>query len=253
VPADLLPGRTVQERQLELSRAESALAQAQSDLEAHRKAAALDLQVKQLSLEKTAHAIADATRTIDDLVLRAPRDGVAMVAMQPWQGRKLHVGDTVMPGWTVVSLPELAGGMEVRAALSDVDDGKLVPGMVGAYTLDAYPATPVPCTVKTTTPVARDAARESLRRAFEVVLTLAPAPALQGRPGMSVKVELRRPSSGRAPLVPRGAVRRTAAGARVRLPGGGEREVALGRCDAQACVVERGLAVGDAVEIGGGT
>jgi hypothetical protein len=80
-----------------------------------------------------------------------------------------------------------------------------------------------------------------------------PRPGQEGRPGMSVKIELRPTTVAAAVLVPRGAVEITAAGARARLPGGGRRDVTLGPCDAQACVVERGLAAGDDVEIGGGS
>ncbi len=250
VPADLLPGRTVQERQLELSRAQAALATAEHDLVAHRKATALDLKVKQIELDKTARSIADATRLLDELVLEAPRDGIIQVADQPWEGRKLQIGDSTQPGWTVVSLPELGKGMEVHATLSDVDDGKLTPGMVGTCTLDAFPAAPRPCTVRTLAPVAGSESNRTLRKAFALVLTLAPGPSQQGRPGMSVKVELQRPAGGPATLVPRGAVRGTGAEARVRVPGG-LRAVTLGRCDAQRCAVERGLVAGDVVELGG--
>ena len=59
-------------------------------------------------------------------MLNAPRDGIIVIGEHPWEGRKFHVGDTVQPGWTIVSLPDLSAGMEVRAELSDVDDGRVV-------------------------------------------------------------------------------------------------------------------------------
>lgn len=253
VPADLLPGRTAQERQLELQRATVALATAETDLAALRKSSALDLRVKQIELDKARQAIADATRSMTELVMKAPRAGVILVADHPWEGRKLHVGDSTQPGWTVVTLPDASAGLEVEAELSDVDDGKIAVGMVGTCTLDAYPDAPLPCTVNTLAPVARSKSRDSLRSVFDLTLNVQPRPGQEGRPGMSVKIELRPTTVATALLVPRGAVEITAAGARVRLPGGGRRDVTLGRCDAQACVVERGLAAGDDVEIGGGS
>jgi hypothetical protein len=59
------------------------------------------------------------------------------------------------------------------------------------------------------------------------------------RPGMSVKVVLPRPSAKAALLVPRGAVL--------------AKDVKLGACDAQHCIVESGLHEGDTVTLGGGS
>ncbi|MBK9035830.1 MAG: HlyD family efflux transporter periplasmic adaptor subunit [Myxococcales bacterium] len=251
VPAELLAGRTAQERQLELRRAEAAVAAAELDLAAARKAAGLDLRVKQIELAKAQRGIDDATQAMGELVLMAPRDGVIVVAEHPWEGRKLHTGDTTQPGWQVITLPDLAGGLEVKAELSDVDDGKIDVGVVGSCVLDAFPDAALPCTVRSITPVARSKSRTSLRKTFDVTLALTPRAGQETRPGMSVKVELRPPPITGATLVPRGAVRVTAAGAVARLPGGATRAIELGACDAQACVVTRGLAVDEAVELGG--
>ena len=250
VPADLLPGRTAQERQLDLQRTKVALETARTELAALRRSSSLQLKVKQVELEKARRAIDQATRTMDELVIAAPRDGVIMVADHPWEGRKLHVGDSTQPGWTVLSLPEAGAGLEVEAELSDVDDGQIALGMTGSCTLDAYPGAPLPCKVTTLSPVARSEGRETLRKAFDVELAMELRQGQEARPGMSVKVELRRPPVSGALLVPRGAVRIADSGARVRVPGG-VRDVRLGPCDAQACVVEQGLAAGDTVELGG--
>jgi hypothetical protein len=139
VPADLLPGRTAQERQLDLTRALAALATAETELTAHKKASALDLRVKQIALTKARAAIDDATRSMAELVLTAPRAGVVAVAEHPWEGRRLHVGDSVQPGWPVLILPDTSQGLEVRAELSDVDDGKVAVGQDAGCVLDAYP------------------------------------------------------------------------------------------------------------------
>src|SRR5262249_46987021 len=142
------------------------------ELAAQRDAAALELRVKQIELDKARRAIAAAEKTIGELVLTAPRDGVIVIEEHPWLGRRIRVGDTVIPGMTIASLPELSQGMGVRAELSDVDDGRIAVGMAGRCTLDAYPGEPCPCTVKDVTPVARSKGEKSLRRAFAVQLDL---------------------------------------------------------------------------------
>ncbi|MBP6839866.1 MAG: hypothetical protein KA190_21390, partial [Kofleriaceae bacterium] len=172
VPADLLPGRTAQERQLDLTRALAALATAETELTAHKKASALDLRVKQIALTKARAAIDDATRSMTELVLTAPRAGVVAVAEHPWEGRRLHVGDSVQPGWPVLILPDTSQGLEVRAELSDVDDGKVAVGQDAGCVLDAYPEVTMPCRIVAVTPVARAEGRETLRKAFDVTLTL---------------------------------------------------------------------------------
>ena len=252
VPADLLPARTAQERQLELKRAEAAVAKAEKDLASAKAANTLEKQVKQIELEKAKHTIEDATKAIKELTLMAPRDGIIVVGDHPWMDRKFQIGDTVQPGWTIVELPDLSSGMEVRAELSDVDDGRVSIGMQGICTLDAYVNEPQPCVVKALMPVASGKGGQSLRRGFALVLSLDKA-VEKMRPGMAVKVELRRPPLANQLIVPRGAVVFDKDKARVRLAGGELRDVELGPCDAQGCAVTKGMTEGQAVSIGGGS
>jgi multidrug efflux pump subunit AcrA (membrane-fusion protein) len=251
VPPDLLPARTAQERQLELKRAQVAVEKAEKELASAKAANALERQVKQIELDKAKATIDDAEKAIDELVLEAPRDGIIVIGEHPWEGRKFQIGDLSMPGWTVVSLPDLSSGLEVRAELSDVDDGRVSIGMQGTCTLDAYPADALPCVVKDLMPVASGKSNESLRRGFALVLSLDKLDRERMRPGMSVKVELRRPPLANVLVVPRGAVRFEDDKARVRLASGELRDVELGPCDAQGCAVTMGLAEGQAVSIGG--
>jgi multidrug efflux pump subunit AcrA (membrane-fusion protein) len=246
VPADLLPARTAQERQLERTRADVALAKAKRELASARDAAALEGRVKQLALDKAVRAVATDEQTIAQLVLVAPRDGVVVINDHPWEGRRFHVGDNVQPGMMIASLPDFDKPMEVLAELSDVDDGRVAVGEAARCTLDARAGEPIDCKVADVAPVARPHKHQSLRRSFDVRLALAASDPARMRPGMSVKVELARaPIAGT--IVARGAVFRDDKAARVELAGGGAREVTLGACDAQACVVEHGLAAGDVV------
>lgn len=266
VPGDLLAGRDAQERQLARKRAEVAVDKATHELAALREQTALEDRVKQIELDKARSAIAVAEATIARLVMTSPRDGMVVLENHPWLGRKIRVGDTVQPGMTLVSLPDMTQPMAVRAELSDVDDGRVAVGMAATCTLDAYPGEPTPCTVARITPVARSQGEGSLRRTFAVDLDLGRDPArtdaARMRPGMSVKVELRSHAATGAAVVPRGAILAAEPGAagdakpgprraRVRLASGALRDVTLGLCDAQGCAAEAGVAVGDVVAIGG--
>ncbi|HSN27025.1 MAG TPA: hypothetical protein VLT45_12080 [Kofleriaceae bacterium] len=246
VPADLLSGRDSQERQLEKKRAEIAVKKAEDVLASAKQQQALELKVKQIELDKAKRGIETAEKTIAELVLKAPRDGIAVIDDHPWEGRKFHTGDTVQPGMTIATLPDTNAPMQVQADLSDVDDGRAAVAMTGTCTLDAYPSEPIACTVKDLTPVARIEGQKSLRRAFAVTLTLA-ATKEKMRPGMSVKVELARPGVAGL-VVPRGAIV-FGKQPRVRLSDGSLHDVTVGPCDAQGCIVEKGVTEGEVVRL----
>lgn len=264
LPADLVGRRDAEKARLDLTRAEAALHSAQRELATETEQRALREQLKRLELDQIQRAALVAAEAIDALVVQAPRDGMVMINQQSFgDGHKFRVGDSVQSGTPIVSLPDLTRPMEVRASLSDVDDGLVAVHMTGRCTLDAYPAEPVDptggsvpglaaleCSVEQIAPVARPApGRDPLRRAFEVTLALAHGDDARLRPGMSVKVELDRPTV-RGLLVPRGAVI-PGAPASVRLGSGELREVTLDGCDAQRCAVASGLAEGDVVAVGG--
>jgi multidrug resistance efflux pump len=245
VPTDLMSAHDAQQKQLELHRAETAVEKAKRDLEAERDSDELERHVKTLERDRTKTAVDTVEKTIADLVLRAPKDGVVVLGDQPWEGRKFQVGDTAWNGLTIASMPDLAQALEVHAELSDVDDGRLAVGMTGTCTLDAYPADAVPCTVRDVTPVAREVSKNSVRHAFAVVLELAHADTAHQRPGLSVKVELARPAVTGV-VVPRGAVV-FGSPVHVTMASGEPREVTLAGCGAQACAIASGVRDGEAV------
>lgn len=250
VPADLITEREAQERQLEKTRFAAQVTRVERELESERKASALEARVKQLELDKARRGIETAEKNIEELVIKAPADGVVLVSNHPWRGVRFQIGDTVQPGFTLMTQPDLSKPMKVIAELSDVDDGKVAVGAKGICTLDAYPREPIPCTVDELSPVARSNDWQSLRRVFSVGLQLATSDPERMRPGMSVKIELPGSPIKGALLVPRGALALDAKlPARARLGNGELREIKLLGCDAQRCAIE-GLAEGDTVREG---
>ena len=246
IPAELQLGRAAQESQLSLQRADMRLATTRKEVAAATEQSALDAKIQLIVRDKVRRSIAYAEESISQLVVRAPRDGVVVVATT--DARKLRVGEQVRAGAPLVSMPDLDTPMEVVAELSDVDDGRIEPHQTGACTLDAYPGDPIVCTVKTIAAIAHTTrGKDSLRRTFEVTLSLAHVDPARLRPGMAFEVELHRPPV-HALVVPRAAV---FAGHHVILASGEVRVVELGPCDAQRCAVTRGLDAGDVVSLGG--
>ncbi|HVT19162.1 MAG TPA: HlyD family efflux transporter periplasmic adaptor subunit [Thermoanaerobaculia bacterium] len=243
VPRELVPLRTFQDHMLERERAEAELAKAEEDLAASRRATAADLGVQRVALDKSRREIDAAERAIASLTLRAPRDGMVLIADHPWEGRKVRVGDNVFVGMTVATLPDLSS-MVVEASLSDVDDGRIAPGMAAVCVLDAHPRLAFPGRVVEISPVARESARSSLLRYFPVRVALDRRDPRLMRPGMSVRVAVEGPRARDALLVPRAALDLAADPPRALLAEGGTVAVRLGPCAASECVAESGVRPG---------
>ncbi|MEY4545100.1 MAG: hypothetical protein RL685_1295 [Pseudomonadota bacterium] len=207
VDRDVLPLRDHQERQVARERAQADFERARDELASHQKSSALEAQIRRIALEKSLREIETSENAIRDLVLRAPRDGLVVTGPHPWFGRKIESGDNVWVGVPVMRLPELAT-MRVNARLSDVDDGRIVPGMRAISRLDAYPDLEFPGVILEISPVAREPSRDSWRRSFQVIVALERIDLDRMRPGMSVRVEVQPAEPAAAPEAPRGAAGR---------------------------------------------
>jgi len=250
IPEDTSTRREYQERQLALHKAKVELERAADELTTQRKAAELELKLKRIALEKAQRDVHNTEELIDSFVVKAPRDGLIVVAIHPWFGRKMQIGDTVHAGLTVLKIPNLSK-IQVQAALSDVDDGRVDAGMKAVCTLDAYPELRFQGTVKTVSPVAQEAAQESLRRSFRVVVELDQAGDERMLPGMSVKVEVTGHEAKDVLIAPRAGLDPDSTPQRAFLADGSEAEVELGLCTVDACEVKSGLDDGARLRAGG--
>lgn len=244
VPRDLVSTKVYEDSQSALRRTTVAHEKALDLLASRRTAIAAEHGNLQLRIEKARRDITIAEEAIEALVLRAPRDGIIVIRDIPWESRKLQQGDTVFVGMPLAMLPDL-DTLRVKAALADVDDGKIAVGMPVTITLDAFPDTPFRGKVSAISAVAQESRRQSLRRQFEVLIALDRLDAQRMRPGLSARVIVHREDSGEALLAPRSALDFSAEKPKVHLAGGGTKEVKLGPCNAQDCVVVEGLEVGD--------
>lgn len=243
VPKDLVSGRKFEENQTALRRATSEHEKTVDSLRARRTAVAAERENLLLNIGKTRRDISIAETAINALVLRAPKGGIVVVR-DHWEGRKLQIGDQVWVGFPIALIPDLSS-LRVNAALADVDDGKISPGMPVTITLDGYPDMQFRGSITAISAVAQESRRMSLRRQFEVLVALDRLDPARMRPGLSARVVVRRESRPSELLAPRGALDLSATPARARLADGEMKDVKLGACNAQDCVVLSGLADGD--------
>jgi len=250
VPDELEARRSLQEKRLIRDKAEIELQKAKESLAAQRESAEAELEVLRIALRKIDAEVRVAETAIEALTLRAPRDGILVVAHNRREDRKFQMGDVVQVGNEVMSIPDLSA-MKVEAQLSDVDDGRVEVGMTARCTLDTYPDEVLLGRVVEITPVAKEADRRSMRRAFRAVIHLEQSDPEKMRPGMSVQVEVARPSLENVVLVPRAALHFAGGAVTVQLVDGSLREIELADCNARQCAVADGLAEGDRVRVAG--
>lgn len=244
IPAELVSRRDSQQFALELARAKVALATAESDLKSVLDGGKYAEEVKRIATDKALRALESVEQQLGALAVVAPQDGVVLIADQPWEGRKFQVGDNVWPGLTVAKLPDLSE-MVIEAKLSDVDDGRVQPGMRVSCTVDAFPDRPLAGFIASVSPVAHESGQQSLRRFFAVKIELEEADPEVLRPGLSVKVEVITRHEDDVLVAPRAALDSSADKVLAHLQDGREVEVAVDFCTGQACVLLSGLDEGD--------
>lgn len=244
VPGTIRSRYDHQSFQLALTKARAEHEKALADHRAAENSVVADIQVNEEEHRKARRELGIAEDAVHALVLTAPRDGIIVVEENPWEDRKFQVGDTVFPGWTVVGIPDLRR-LRVRASLSDVDDGTLVPGMAVRCTPDIEPGLHLDGTIAEITPIAREQRIFSERRGFDVTIELASVvDDVLLVPGMSVRVEVEQQLPDQL-LIPRAAVDLTSDPPTALRPDGSRSTIHVGPCSAHECVLIDGLEDGD--------
>lgn len=241
MPADLFSKRDVIEAKLAFTKAETEWLRAKESLAVQRRTAALDHDIQKLALQKVQRELKVLEEGILNLSLRAPLDGVVLVGNHP-EGRPLQVGDEVWMGMTVARMPDLRQ-IRVKAWLADVDDGQIAVGMPAEVVVDTYPDQKHAARVDSISTIAREPMQKSLRRVFEVSLTLEGNTKHEHlRPGLSARVEVIASKLDKAVVVPRAALVPKGSHINVITAEGQETTVTLGTCNSRVCVVKEGLA-----------
>jgi HlyD family secretion protein len=250
VPRDLLAPREYEQRQLNFHRAESELAKARELFQSDRKGIDAERANLRLQIDKTQREIARSSTALQSLFLRAPADGIVVVRDQPWEGRKLRPGDMVWVGLPLAFMPDLSS-LQVNAALADVDDGRVAPGMKATVTLDGYPRERFTGRVASVTEVAQESARNSVRRFFRVYVLLDRVDGDRMRPGLSARVQVVRQSRKGVLLAARETLRFAEGKAHAALSGGKDATVKIEECNATDCIVASGLEEGQRLRVRG--
>jgi HlyD family secretion protein len=246
VPEGILPKRDFLEKQMAVRRAKVDVERAEAALVAQQTAAATDVKVKRIAIEKLRRTVEAAEEAIETLTLTTTESGTLLLGDHQEERRKIQEGDELFMGMVV---GRVAGSRSrrVRAWLADVDDGKIAVGMPAVVVLDAYPGRSFPGRVNDISPVAQTQGQgrmQGQRRVFTVGIELGPIDAEILRPGLSARVEVQIERQAGVVLVPRAALDLTGESPRLLLASGETQQVSLAGCNAQECVVPGGVREG---------
>lgn len=225
------------ELQLARTKAQAAFEVATEDGRVQEEAERLDIEARVVSLDALRSQIEQAAHEAASLQMRAPQDGLFIIANHPNEPRKVRVGDALFPGTVVANLPT-ASGHRVDAFLSEADDGAVRGGEPVTVVLDAWPELAFAGKVARVAPMARPWPVGGRRKAFETRIALDTHDE-RHRPGMGARVEiLTRHEAARC--VDRAAIRWLNEGP-VDADGAPLR---IGTCDTWRCEVQDGFALG---------
>lgn len=254
VPRDLRPAVEWTKFQGTYAENKATLEKARLEQHAYRTSSRSDLEVLRRTEEKARRELEVAEKALLATSVLAPRSGI-FLAGNFWQWgpegpRKLQPGDTVWSNFPVASIPDPTH-MEVAATLSEVDHGRIAPGMKARCILDTYPDRVFEGRVEDVGAVAAEGGRSfglaAARAGFPVHVSLAMTDPIM-RPGLSVRVEVVRAAWPDAIALPRHALRFEKDQAVVVRKGlAGRSTVRIAACTAVECVVESGLKEGDHV------
>lgn len=244
VPKEIISLREWEDAQLALTRAETEFRKAEDTLRSEQTGRLADRRNHELELAAAIRELETAERAIQALALVAPADGIFILREHPWEGRRFQVGDRAFVGLPLAEIPD-PSSLIVEANLWDVDDGKVAVNEPVEVIVDAWPDHVWKGRVTSIAQVAQEAERQSLRRAFRTQIDFDEIDPDRMRPGYSVRVRVPRTVARDVLLASRAAVIRDGDTARLRLENGGTREVTLGPCNAQDCVVVDGAREGE--------
>ena len=123
--------------QLNLEKAEIALARAKEQINNRVKINVEEIKQKNLSIDQDQARLNEANNALRQLTVVSPSPGIAII-QRSWQsGNKYQVGDQVWTGQPLISLPDLSQ-LKATVRINEVDIAKIVRGLNVEIKPDAF-------------------------------------------------------------------------------------------------------------------
>jgi multidrug efflux pump subunit AcrA (membrane-fusion protein) len=215
------------------------------------KLSAADHALGEIEAGKARVKVAMAEKSLKNLRILAPHDGLLLLEKKDWAGALPFVGDSVWPGQKIGEIPDLSE-LEAKVFVLEADAAGLKTGLLARIAIEGRPGQEYPAKVSRVDALAKPRERQSPVKYFETTLSLEKTnPALM-KPGQRVRAVIELEAADGVIAIPRGALFEKD-GKRVvyRREGGGfvPVEVAVGRNSIARVVVEKGLRDGDRIAL----
>ena len=214
VDKELIPGRDFNIRQAQLIEARRTKTQVESDVKTRANMASAGLTVLQQKLARANLNAERAQQNIDNLVIKAPMDGVVSVRQNQdasggifFSGMVLpqfRVGDTTNPGRPILDIFDVSQ-MQIRATVNEQERDNVQPGLAVKVEANVAPGPPLDAKVVSVSSLGQPDRYSGPLRMFEVLLSLDKADE-RLRPGTSVDIVVHGKKVDGTLLLPRQAV-----------------------------------------------
>lgn len=239
-----------EQAKLELEKDKLSLAKAKQDLESQEVVQKSDMDKTNIEVTQAEAALAKAKRDLDDLTLRAPKEGLVVYETNWSTGRKIMVGDTPWPGMPIISLPDLSE-MQSITYVNEVDVSRVHPGQKVLVKLDAFRDSTFTGAISSVAALGKPKSRNSTIKVFEVDVDIqSQSPIL--KPGMTTSNKIIIDQVPNVIYIPREAVFDKDGKRIVYLKDGSsfdERQVETGVKSENYVVVSKGLTPGEEVAL----
>jgi len=121
----------------------------------------------ELRIQRINNRIKDLKKRLDALVLKAPKDGLAMIAINRMTGVKHKIGDNVWDNMLIISMPEYSE-MKVRISASETEYKYINLDDSVVYTFDAMPKNKAWGKIKKKSPIGTPYKNGSKVKVFDV-------------------------------------------------------------------------------------
>ena len=125
------------EIQLNLEKAEIALARAKEQIDNRIKVQREEVKQKNLSIEQSRSRLNEALETLEKLYLISPSPGIAIISINWSTGNKFQIGDQCWSGFPLIQLPDLSS-LKATVKINEVDIAKISKGLKVEVKPDAF-------------------------------------------------------------------------------------------------------------------
>jgi len=170
--------------ELEFRQAEIKLAKIQRNLLLRPKLDSLDYRIQKIKVIQKENELLAAERTLNQLIVLSPLDGVFVVANNNRTGQIIKVGDEVYLSNIVARIPDIRT-MKVKGFIPENDISRIRPGLKVIVRLDALPSVPFQGVIDK---LSRVCVEQDSKKVFltEVIIS---GSDLRLKPGMTVRCE----------------------------------------------------------------